>query len=334
MEKRIIISAYNIHSGGGKVLLRELLSSLPKEYEFFIFLDDRLDISIQETEKIKTLRVKNSFLSRLFAERKLKKISKKFDSLFCFGNLPPLFKSKIKTTIYLQNKYLISPKFICRDSFQSVIRMSIEKIWFELRKSKDYLYLVQTSTMKVAFFKNQGNDFNVKTFPFLPKIIDRNTTADKDQGFLYIASDEKHKNHKNLIAAWKELANEGITPSLTLVINKGKLSDQIKEASSANKLNIKVIHDIKREDIFKLYTKSEALIYPSLMESFGLPLLEAKHFNLPIIASEMDYVRDVVKPIETFDPHSPISISRAIKRFMSINSEIEIPSTESIFDEL
>ena len=61
---------------------------------------------------------------------------------------------------------------------------------------------------------------------------------------------------------------------------------------------------------------SSALIFPSRTESFGLPLIEAMHHGLPILAPELDYVRDVVTPIETFDPSSPISIARAVRRFL------------------
>ena len=39
---------------------------------------------------------------------------------------------------------------------------------------------------------------------------------------------------------------------------------------------------------------------------------------MPIIAGEMDYVRDVVDPSETFDPLSPVSIARAIKRYLGV----------------
>ena len=37
-----------------------------------------------------------------------------------------------------------------------------------------------------------------------------------------------------------------------------------------------------------------------------------------IVASEKDFVRDLVDPKETFDPNSSISITRAIKRYLKI----------------
>ena len=64
------------------------------------------------------------------------------------------------------------------------------------------------------------------------------------------------------------------------------------------------------------YRRVKALIYPSFFECFGIPMIEAKNFDLPIIAAELDYVRDLIKPAETFDPSSPRSIARAVKRFL------------------
>ena len=65
-----------------------------------------------------------------------------------------------------------------------------------------------------------------------------------------------------------------------------------------------------------LYTSSGALIFPSKIESLGLPLAKAQRFGLPSLAPEVDFVCDVVCPMETFDPDSPVSIARAVRRFL------------------
>ena len=45
-------------------------------------------------------------------------------------------------------------------------------------------------------------------------------------------------------------------------------------------------------------------------------MIEARQAGLPIIASELDYVRDLIDPEESFDPNSPRSIALAVKRLM------------------
>lgn len=70
-----------------------------------------------------------------------------------------------------------------------------------------------------------------------------------------------------------------------------------------------------------MYEHAKALIYPSTFESFGLPLIEARHAGLTVLAPELDYVRDILDPEQTFDPDSPISIARAVKRFMAVDEQ-------------
>jgi glycosyltransferase involved in cell wall biosynthesis len=64
------------------------------------------------------------------------------------------------------------------------------------------------------------------------------------------------------------------------------------------------------------------LIYPSVIESFGLPLIESIEFNCKIIASNLDYVKEIVKPSVVFDPFSVSSISNSID-YVIENNNIE-----------
>jgi glycosyltransferase involved in cell wall biosynthesis len=89
-------------------------------------------------------------------------------------------------------------------------------------------------------------------------------------------------------------------------------------AEKALQHNLKVVNmgSLDSHGLYDLYRRVEALIFVSYFESFGLPLIEAQELGLPILAAELDFVRDIVSPIETFDPTSKISISRALMRFM------------------
>ena len=86
-------------------------------------------------------------------------------------------------------------------------------------------------------------------------------------------------------------------------------------------MDIDLICNIERKNLLKLYKQSAALIFPSFIESYGLPLVEARYYKLPVIASELDYVRDILDPVETFDPRSAKSISRSVKRFLKITDK-------------
>jgi glycosyltransferase involved in cell wall biosynthesis len=78
---------------------------------------------------------------------------------------------------------------------------------------------------------------------------------------------------------------------------------------------------ISHQQVLAQLVMSQAMIFPSLCESFGLPLLEARENGIPVIASERDYVREILNPVETFDPESPLSIARAVKRFLGVGEK-------------
>ena len=66
---------------------------------------------------------------------------------------------------------------------------------------------------------------------------------------------------------------------------------------------------ISRTEVFEHYQSSDYLFFPSLCESYGLPLVESSSFNLPIVASDLDYVYESCSPISTFNPYSVLSMA-------------------------
>jgi hypothetical protein len=68
-----------------------------------------------------------------------------------------------------------------------------------------------------------------------------------------------------------------------------------------------------------------------MTESFGLPLVEAANLQLPILAPELDYVRQVCEPSQTFDPYSSRSIAMAVMRHQGVSFVRELPTSASEF---
>ena len=334
MNKKIIISAYNIHQGGGKVLLNSLLHSIDDSVEVILLHDSRFTPprTVYSKNFVKLIHVNPNPFARFKAEFLLWRTQEEFNTLICFGNLPPLFKSKRQTVVYVQNRYLISKQFICWTNLKTTLRTLVEKVWFELRKARRYTYVVQTPTMRRALEKCMGTQYKCKMFGFsehgIIKYVDgdvQNSYSEKK--FIYVASGEPHKNHKNVISAWIELAGLGVKPQLTLVLDTkrySKLFRWINEKTSKKNINLVQIDHIRTDDLAKLYKDHDALVFPSLFESFGLPLLEASEAKIDIIASELDYVRDLVNPAESFDPLSSVSISRSILRYLNSTGQAQI----------
>ena len=328
-ESKFILHAYNVHQGGGKHLLLNLLH--PKNFPFFkiVHLDQRLPFVENLPSEVECIRVRPSLLSRFFCELKLFLSAKKDDLVLCFGSLPPLFPLSSKIILFVHNKYNISPedhKFLKgRVRFQAWI----ERIWFSLFSANVDLFVVQTPTMKRDLISYLNKEVDVKVLNlFNPPFFSKKTKNLKNLNskFIYVASGNPNKNHKNLIAAWILLAKENIFPMLTLTLGDNYI-ELIKLIKMANlELGAK-IHNLGNTDydqIVELYSCSDVLIFPSVLESLGLPLLEAQHYGLDILAPEKDYVRDLVIPNETFDPSSPQSIAHSIKRYLGM------PATQAI----
>jgi glycosyltransferase involved in cell wall biosynthesis len=192
---------------------------------------------------------------------------------------------------------------------------------FKLFHNNTDRIIVQSLVMKDLLLEMRVSKSTVKVLPFKnAESLSVETVEKIENSFLYVASGEHHKNHINLIDAWAILAEENIRPTLFLTIDKSMpVYHKIIKYLKSHNLNIIFLENIPREELLIYYKKVSALIYPSLFESYGLPLLEAKNYGLPILASELDYVRDLLDPEQSFDPLSPRSISRAVKRFLNIN---------------
>lgn len=330
MAKSLVIYAINVHEGGGKKLLIELIRAIPNELQITLFLDARVDLGFVPNY-FQVKRIKPSLLSRFSAELVLYWRVRKSDLVLCFGNLPPIFKLSGYTILFLQNRFLVDRVSLESIPIKTRIRIHLERLWVSLRITNIDAVIVQTPSMK-RLVKNliKSKLIPIKILPFLGgenKVACSVGNLSEDissKVFLYVASGWQHKNHKTLIEAWCLLADEGIYPCLHLTINPTKfpaLINEQNELAQTKGLNINNWGELDGDGIRRLYVQSSALIFPSLVESLGLPLLEARLVGLDVIASELDFVRDVLNPVESFNPLSAISIARAVKRYLGISEE-------------
>ena len=316
------INASNIHRGGGAKLLKSILELNFKD-KALVYVDARFSFkSLKIGTNIKIKLIEPTLLSRFFVEWNIAKLTKKNDYLLCFGNLPPLFKNKAYTSLFLQNRFLVEDIKLYGFSFSQKIRIFIERIWIRFFINRAQKILVQSSSMKFLV-QRQFKKLNVEITPFYQasgfKFSKTKKRTNNKNYFLYVATGEPHKNHVTLIEAWIILSKEKIFPELLLTLDHrkdSKLISKIEFLKFKYKLKIKNLGFVENMDV--IYKNARALIYPSTLESFGLPLIEASFYKLPIIASELDFVRDITDPIESFNPYSAISIARALKRFLHV----------------
>ena len=284
-----------------------------------------------------------SVVSRLAGEIALQRMARQNTTIFCFHGLPPLFPGTARVLVFQQNRNYLGLNQLSQFALKTRLRLGFERLvsWcFRHRVSE---YIVQTPSMQRSlthwYAASTGRAVRVRVLPFVEVFANAvtNETVQREWDFVYVADGVAHKNHLNLLQAWGILAQDNLWPSLalTLSLRDAGLAQKVTQLKEQTGLRICDLGQMPHEEVLRLYGKARALIFPSTSESFGLPLIEATQLGLPILASELDYVRDVCIPVETFDPRSPVSIARAVKRFLGKpEPAVALKTPREFWDEL
>ena len=136
---------------------------------------------------------------------------------------------------------------------------------------------------------------------------------------LYVGQQPDYKNLRRLAAAHQALLGEH--PDLGLVF-AGRMNDDTKTNKIFyEKRGYKNIHftgfvsDTERDWLF---TKAKAYVFPSLMEGFGLPPLEAMAYGTPVISSNASCMPEILgDAAEYFDPLDVGDMAQAIDRVLT-----------------
>ena len=124
--------------------------------------------------------------------------------------------------------------------------------------------------------------------------------------YILITSNAINKNNNVVYNAWS-LVNKKL-PKVTLsVIGLKEKPKKLIEFK-----NIKFFDNISNLRTHNELKKSNILIFTSVSECLGLPLLEAKAHGLKIIAPDLDFVWEVVQPDFVYNHKDYLSLSRAM----------------------
>jgi glycosyltransferase involved in cell wall biosynthesis len=134
------------------------------------------------------------------------------------------------------------------------------------------------------------------------------TPADvhREEFLLYPANPWAHKNHARLFGAFALLrANR---PNLRLVLT-GTGHD-----AAAVPAGVEVLGRVPVEQLVHLYRTAAALVFPSLYEGFGIPIIEAFATGCPVAAANTSAIPEVAGDAAAlFDPTSPEAIAAGIE---------------------
>ncbi len=332
----ILIDSLFINSQGGINLLRLIINyAKSKQEKCFFLIDDRLKNKI-DVDDLKVVFVKPSILNRhlFYFKNKLS-----FSSVFCFANLPPTISLDCVVYTFFQNINILNP-----DHNKSV-KNFIKNIFLKLFKKNTNFWIVQTNYTKKMLSKNKINADKIKVIPFFSEKLKRkrvnvNSNANKESNclnFFYPCDGEKHKNHLKLINAFSNYNKINRNSKLILTIDK-KYTRIIKKINNEINNGTKIINlgILTQQDLHAEYLKTDVVIFPSLGESLGLGLIEACIYNIPIFASDLEYVHEIIEPSAIFDPFNEKSILKTLssaQEYLPTKPKLKISNKiDEIFD--
>ncbi len=152
-----------------------------------------------------------------------------------------------------------------------------------------------------------------------------------DDYALYPASFQPHKNHLNLLKAilyLKHQYHKNISLVLTGFSYKGNIIFQdvikfIKEHHLEDQ--VKLLGFLAPDEMPSLYNNAGFLIFPSLYEGFGIPLVEAMKSQCPIVCSNRGSIPEIVRDAAIqFNPESPEEIAQSILKVFDPQTRLKL----------
>jgi len=144
-----------------------------------------------------------------------------------------------------------------------------------------------------------------------------------DRFLLFVSTLEPRKNVVGLLKAFSLLAEWGYGGKLLLVGRWGWRTDAIREQLKTGPLKDRIVHldYVDRGRLVELYRHADALVYPSWLEGFGLPILEAMACGTPVVTSGISSMPEVAGPAAVYvDPASPHGIASSVASLVNDDS--------------
>lgn len=246
------------------------------------------------------------------------------NSVLFFCSYPPIVRSR-NSIVYFHSSFFINPfKFIKDKKLSNKTKFTRLFVFYLIKffnKNVDFFYC-QTEEIEKQL-KSSFKGIKVKKMPFYND-IELNSLSHKNNNtflydFFYPATPDIHKNLFRLFEA-VEIIFQKRKVRICVTINP-KATRYIDEINRINhKLQFEAIVNVGRIEkikVLELYLSSKALIFPSLEESLGLPLIEAATISCPIIGSNLPYIYDVVESPIVFNPNDSKDIVDKMNRFLN-----------------
>lgn len=362
--KTIVVSAVNLVVGGTLTILRDCLSYLStldkNEFRVIALVNNKALVGVEGVEYIELAWPKRNWINRLWCEYVyMYRLSRKLAPVYLWLSLhdtTPNVKAD-RRAVYCHNPFpfydwkvkelYMCPKIVLFSLFSYYIyRVNIYKNdWVIMQQKwiKDAfarMYKLDDRKMLVALPIKK--DCHVDHVPFVKSAYT----------FLYASSANSHKNFETLCEAARLLESEVGSDKFKVI-----LTISGKENKYANWLSkkwgevesIEFADFMSRERLYGYYNEVDCFIFPSKVETWGLPISEFGVTGKPMLLADRPYAHETAANTmftSFFNPDDPQELKRQMKSlllgdtsFLATVPEVDIEgpvaySWKSMFDYL
>ncbi|MDP2236459.1 MAG: glycosyltransferase family 1 protein [Bacteroidales bacterium] len=333
---------FRVKKHGMDMVALELIKNLQKidkENEYFIFVKpDEDKACLQETENFHIIEIGGGPYPS-WEQVALPRAAKKYgcEILHCTSNTAPIITSiplvvTLHDIIYLESVSIFKKGGTWYQKFGNMYRRYVvpkivkksKKIitvsHFEKDRIKNFFGFPESDNRLVAIYNGVGEHFHpVEDETFLKKIKERYQLPEKYAFFL--GNTDPKKNTKGVLQAFSKYLREGNEPLKLVMLDyeKNALDSLLNEIGDKDLINhIHLTGYVVNTDLPAIYSLCSIFLYPSLRESFGIPMLEAMRCGCPVITSNTSSMPEVSGGAACIvDPYKADEITAAMKKIMS-----------------
>jgi glycosyltransferase involved in cell wall biosynthesis len=309
--------------GGTEIYLRELLAALARIdtiNEYFVFTN--LETAADLTPKLSNFHWKQQAVhagsrpARILWEQFALPIEAsryKLDVLFNPGFTGPLLGRCPSVTVFHDLQHKRHPEYF-RWFDLPFWRLLL---WMSAHRSRRLIAVSEaTKADLLRFYRipaervsvvHHGVDAALRSLP----------PSSDEKVLLCVSTLHPHKNLDRLIRAYARRKREF---KLVIAGMRGFYADAIHQLIAELGVgdSVAITGWISRADLYKLYARTHAFVYPSMFEGFGMPVLEAMAAGIPVACSDIPPLREVAGEAALFfDSASEDAIAAALDRIVS-----------------
>lgn len=330
--KKICIDARMIKSGGIGTYIRTILQNITNEsYEIFLIVNSNDITRFSEYKNFNLIFLNANIYSikeQILLSFKIPKCDLFFSPHYNIPIFPIRAKKRLVTIhdvyhLAFFSKLNFLEKLYAKFMINFATKISDKIITVSEFSKREILKYTKVSSKKIQVIHNA---IDVNIFKKSKNIKDLVNVKIKlqlpEKYFLFVGNLKPHKNLINILKAFEIIQKNYEDYYLVIVGSNKNLINSVNVKNvldSNNKLleKIKLMENVSQQDLPMIYQLATALVFPSLYEGFGYPVIEAMSVDCPVITSNLASLPEICKDAAYYvDPYDIIKISDAMNEII------------------